>query len=81
MTRINKGDTFPVFEFSTAYEDGLNSKEVLKGKTIFWVLRYIGCICTRKFTMRRTNILLLAAQRPQATELRERCTGLCRHAE
>ena len=32
MTRINKGDTFPVFEFSTAYEDGLNSKEVLKGK-------------------------------------------------
>ena len=47
MTRINKGDTFPVFEFSTAYEDGLNSKEVLKGKTIFWVLRYIGCTVCR----------------------------------
>lgn len=47
MTRINKGDTFPVFEFSTAYEDGLNSKEILKGKTIFWVLRYIGCTVCR----------------------------------
>jgi len=47
MTRINKGDTFPAFEFSTAYEDGLNSKEVLKGKTIFWVLRYIGCTVCR----------------------------------
>lgn len=47
MTRINVGDSFPEFEFDTAYKDGLNNLKVLKGKTIFWVLRYIGCTVCR----------------------------------
>ena len=47
MTRINVGDSFPEFEFDTAYKDGLNSLKILKGKTIFWVLRYIGCTVCR----------------------------------
>ncbi|MBQ6334933.1 MAG: redoxin domain-containing protein [Erysipelotrichaceae bacterium] len=47
MTRISKGDKFPIFSFQTAYKDDLNSKDILQGKTIFWVLRYIGCTVCR----------------------------------
>ncbi|MBR0441562.1 MAG: redoxin domain-containing protein [Firmicutes bacterium] len=43
MARIKAGDKFPNFEFKTAYKVGLHVYDVLKGKTIFWVLRYIGC--------------------------------------
>ena len=43
MAKINVGEKFPNFEFKTAFKDGLHVNDVLKGKTIFWVLRYIGC--------------------------------------
>ncbi len=43
MAKIKAGDKFPNFEFKTAYREGLHVYDVLKGKTIFWVLRYIGC--------------------------------------
>ena len=43
MTRIHKGETFPSFSFDTAAGDNLNTPEILRGKTVFWVLRYIGC--------------------------------------
>ena len=47
MARININDSFPEFIFNTVYENDLNSKEVLKGKTVFWFLRYIGCTVCR----------------------------------
>ena len=47
MPKVKVNETFPVFDFSTAYQDGLNSKDVLKGKTVFWFLRYIGCTVCR----------------------------------
>ena len=47
MPKTSVNEAFPVFEFSTAYEDGLNSKDILKGKTVFWFLRYIGCTVCR----------------------------------
>ena len=47
MPKVQVNETFPVFDFSTAYEDDLNSKDVLKGKTVFWFLRYIGCTVCR----------------------------------
>ncbi len=43
MAKIKAGDKFPNFEFKTAYKEGLHVYDELKGKTIFWVLRYIGC--------------------------------------
>ena len=45
--KLKCGERFPEFQFDTAYEDGLNSSGVLKGKTVFWVLRYIGCTVCR----------------------------------
>ena len=45
--KITCGERFPEFTFDTAYKDGLNSLGVLKGKTVFWVLRYIGCTVCR----------------------------------
>lgn len=47
MARVRVNDAFPGFTFSTAYEDDLNSKDILKGKTVFWFLRYIGCTVCR----------------------------------
>lgn len=47
MPKVNVDEIFPQFTFSTAYEDSLNSKDVLKGNTVFWFLRYIGCTVCR----------------------------------
>lgn len=47
MTRIHAGDSFPEFVFQTAYEEDLFSRDILKGKTVFWFLRYIGCTICR----------------------------------
>ncbi len=46
MTRIHPGEQFPAFTFSTAYKDDLSTAS-LTGKTVFWVLRYIGCTVCR----------------------------------
>ncbi len=43
MARIKAGDRFPDLKFDTAFKEGLSVSSVLKGRTIFWVLRYIGC--------------------------------------
>ena len=43
MTRLNQGEKFPNLQFNTANQQGLQVYDVLKEKTIFWVLRYIGC--------------------------------------
>lgn len=45
MAKLSVGDKMPNFKFNTAYETGKTIEAVLKGKarTIFWVLRYIGC--------------------------------------
>ena len=47
--RLKTGDKFPEFTFSTGYRDNLNSLKVIKDKkkTVFWVLRYIGCTVCR----------------------------------
>lgn len=62
MSKVRVNETFPVFEFSTAYEDDLNSRDILKGKTIFWFLRYIGC------TVCRYDVHLLQQRYEEFTE-------------
>ncbi len=49
MAKLHVGDKMPDFTFNTAYESGKTVHEVIgtKGKTIFWVLRYIGCTTCR----------------------------------
>ncbi len=47
MAILKVGDKMPNFTFNTAYENGKTVNEVLKGKTVFWVLRYIGCTVCR----------------------------------
>ncbi|MDR2103724.1 MAG: redoxin domain-containing protein [Treponema sp.] len=49
MARLNTGDQFPDFPFRTAADAELKSSEVIKraDKTVFWVLRYIGCTTCR----------------------------------
>lgn len=47
MKKLTQGDQFPSFTFNTHKRDQLNSSDVLKGKTVFWVLRYIGCTVCR----------------------------------
>ena len=43
MTKLNQGEKFPNLQFDTADKQGLQVYDILKGKTVFWVLRYIGC--------------------------------------
>lgn len=43
MKRYQKGDKFPNLLIRTAYKEDRYVKDVLHGKTVFWVLRYIGC--------------------------------------
>lgn len=62
MTKIKTGDTFPSFSFNTAFQSDLNSLEVLKGKTVFWVLRYIGC------TVCRYDVSLIAERYQEFTD-------------
>lgn len=47
MAKLNVGDKMPNFTFNTAFEQGKTIEGVLKGKTVFWVLRYIGCTVCR----------------------------------
>ncbi len=63
MTHYQQGDAFPSFNFNTAYKSDLNSLEVLKGKTVFWVLRYIGC------TVCRYDVHRIAERYPEFTAL------------
>lgn len=43
MERFKAGDKFPNLTVKTAYEPDRQVEDILEGKTIFWVLRYIGC--------------------------------------
>lgn len=43
MRRFQAGDRFPNIRFYTAFEEGQEVADILKGKTVFWFLRYIGC--------------------------------------
>ncbi len=47
MPRINVGDKMPNFTFNTGYRTNVSLDSVLKGKTVIWVLRYIGCTVCR----------------------------------
>ena len=43
MKKYEAGNAFPNLTVKTAYHEERQVKDILKGKTIFWVLRYIGC--------------------------------------
>ena len=49
MSKLSVGDKMPNFTFDTATRSGVTVQSVLgtKKKTIFWVLRYIGCTTCR----------------------------------
>ena len=48
MAQLKVGDTMPDLEFKTAFAQGLHTSDIVKGKkTVFWVLRYIGCTTCR----------------------------------
>lgn len=62
MTRLNTGDKLPSFNFNTQNRRAVNSLEILKGKTVFWVLRYIGC------TVCRYDVHLIAQRYQEFTD-------------
>ncbi|MBR0129779.1 MAG: redoxin domain-containing protein [Firmicutes bacterium] len=47
--RLNTGDKFPNFTYNTGWEEGKTTDELFAkaDKTVFWVLRYIGCSVCR----------------------------------
>ena len=49
MAKLVVGDKMPNFIFNTAYESNKTVEKVIKEKkrTVFWVLRYIGCTTCR----------------------------------
>lgn len=47
MPRLNAGDKMPNFTFNTGYRTNVTMDSVLKGKTVIWVLRYMGCTVCR----------------------------------
>ena len=50
--RYQIGDLFPDLTIKTAFHEDRKVSDVLHGKTIFWVLRYIGCpVCRLDVTL------------------------------
>lgn len=48
MARLNVGDKMPNLTVNTAYETNKTIADIVNGKrTVFWVLRYIGCTTCR----------------------------------
>ena len=48
MARLTVGDKMPNLTVDTAYEAGTTVEKIVGGKkTVFWVLRYIGCTVCR----------------------------------
>ncbi len=49
MAKLNVGEKMPNFTFNTQKRTGVTIEEAVKGKkkTVFWVLRYIGCTVCR----------------------------------
>ena len=47
MSKVVVGDQIPDFVFDKANASGVHLHQVLKGKTVLWVLRYIGCTVCR----------------------------------
>ncbi len=47
MAQLTVGDKMPNLQFNTAYKNDLHVQDILTGKTVFWVLRYIGCTVCR----------------------------------
>ena len=49
MPKLNVGDKMPNFTFNTQKRENVTIEEIVKGKkkTVFWVLRYIGCTVCR----------------------------------
>ena len=48
MAKLYVGDKLPNFEFKNAYDVTKSvEKDVLGKKTVFWVIRYIGCTICR----------------------------------
>lgn len=46
--KLNVGDKMPSFTFNTESDTGVTTESVLTGgRTVFWVLRYIGCTMCR----------------------------------
>ena len=47
--KLSVGDKFPNFSYSTGWEEGKSTDELFAkaDKTVFWVLRYIGCTVCR----------------------------------
>ena len=41
--RLTAGEHIPDLMYATAYESGIRLYDRLQGKTVLWVLRYIGC--------------------------------------
>lgn len=56
MSRLQVGDKMPNFTFNTGYRTGVKMEDVLDKKTVFWVIRYIGC------TVCRYDVHLLASK-------------------
>ena len=76
MAKLELGDKMPSFTFQTESESGLTTESVLShGRTVFWVLRYIGCTTCRydvhqiavhyqEFTKRGTQVYVVMQSDP-----------------
>ena len=47
MARLNVGEVFPNFTVDTSSKNQVTIQELVKQKTVFWVIRYIGCTVCR----------------------------------
>ena len=75
MGRYKVGDKFPEIAFQTVYESDVLVGDILKGKTVFWILRYIGCpIC-------RLDVSMIAERYDEFMKKMHRLLLLCRAIE
>ena len=70
MGRISVGEKMPDFCFNTGFENNKHLSDYLQGKTVLWVLRYIGCTTCRyeahlinqrygEFTAKNAKVLMV----------------------
>jgi peroxiredoxin len=78
MAKLSAGDRFPDFPVHTAADADIQTAELLKKaeKTIFWVLRYVGCTSCRydihlikenyqKFTAKNAQVVVVLQSPPE----------------
>lgn len=49
MSKVKVNDTLPDFKVTTNMHDDVKLSSIIDKKTVFWIIRYIGCTVDMTF--------------------------------